>query len=110
MNTGTHERLLQSLKSGTEVAVMADSFGIDGSLGDARDWVITQAQADGFGDVLAESMPDALKPPVRQLWEAWRRRNWPGKRIAIKRLRHVIRAATRMAATFRQCLEEVNRA
>ena len=104
MNTDICEQLLESLRSGAEVARIGDVLRI-GSLCDARAWIIAQAQSDAFGDVLLASVPDAMKPSVRHLWDAWRRCRWPGKRMAVKRLRHVIRATTQMASAFRQCLE-----
>jgi hypothetical protein len=105
MNPSMHEQLLESLRSGAEVAVIGDALQVDGSLSDARAWIIAQAQSDAFGDALLASVPDALKPSVRRLWDAWRRCRWPGKRMAIKRLRHVIRATTQIVLAFRQCLE-----
>ena len=105
MNPSMQEQLLERLRSGAEVAVIGDTLQVGGSLGDVRAWIIAQAQSDAFADALLAGVPDALKPSVRHLWDAWRRCRWPGKRMAIKRLRHVIRATTQIALAFRQCLE-----
>jgi len=105
MNPGMPEQLLESLRSGEEMSVVGDAFQVGGSLSDVRAWIIAQAQSDAFGEALLASVPDALKPSVRHLWDAWRRCRWPGKRMAIKRLRHVIRATTQIVLAFRQCLE-----
>ena len=105
MNLSTQEQLLERLRSGAEVAVIGDTLQVCDSLGDVRAWIIAQAQSDAFADALLAGVPDALQPSVRHLWDAWRCCRWPGKRMAIKRLRHVIRATTQITLAFRQCLE-----
>jgi len=102
--------LLHHLRAGADSHLIRDALGLEGSTDDVRDWIIQTAQSPAFIEELLRDHPVDLVPAIETLWGRWVHRAADGKRATIKRLRHVVRAAFQISATFHQCLEEQTRA
>jgi|GEM_PF-5549173 len=102
--------LLHHLRAGADCLLIRDALGLEGTTDDVRDWIVQTAQSPAFIEELLRGHPVALVPAIETLWGRWSHRDADGKRAAIKRLRHVVRAAFQISATYRQCLEGQNHA
>jgi len=106
--SNVHEQLLQCLRSKADLRSIHDVFNLEGSLKDARAWVVANAASDEFGRTMLAGIPETIRPVLHHLWEMWRRRDWQSNRRAIKHLRHVVWAMAQMEKAFRQCAEAMN--